>query len=77
MTNLIKELIGDKPSRLMLQLPRLKYDISVSSDYIDIWEKKSVLYSEEIKEYKYKADDTSMGSLLPSKASHHIYKYKI
>ena len=33
MTNLIKELIGDKPGRLMLQLPRLKYDISVS-DYI-------------------------------------------
>ena len=31
---------------------------------------KTVLYSEEIKEYKYKADDTFMGSLLPSKASH-------
>ena len=33
--NLIKELIGDKPGRLMLQLPRLKYDISVS-DYMNI-----------------------------------------
>ena len=44
---------------------------SWSFDYLILWlsEEKSVLYLEELKEYKYKADDTSMGSFLPSKAS--------
>ena len=50
---------------------RLEY-IRSSNESFTIYCKyeKSVLYSEEIKEYKYKTDDTSMGSLLPSKASH-------
>ena len=44
--NLIKELIGDKPGRLVLQLPRLKYDISVRS-YEHMREEVGSLFSKD------------------------------